>query len=96
MTGIDIVEKALRRARERVQQAGVEMRLVHGDVTNLRAAGIGSGFRLEPHGDLPRLERHPSGGYGSRGRRDHSVRRNRSAACVAEAQATADTGRKPE
>jgi len=38
--------EALQRARERVQQAGVEMRLVRGDVTDLRAAGIGSGFRL--------------------------------------------------
>jgi SAM-dependent methyltransferase len=46
VTGIDIVDKALARARDRVQQAGVEMRLVHGDVTALRAAGIGSGFRL--------------------------------------------------
>src|SRR5204862_7857201 len=39
-------EKVLRRARERVNGAGVEMRLVHGDVTALREAGIGSGFRL--------------------------------------------------
>jgi SAM-dependent methyltransferase len=46
VTGLDIVDKALRRARDRVQKAGVEMRLVHGDVTALRAAGIGSGFRL--------------------------------------------------
>lgn len=46
VTGIDIVQKALQRARDRVQQAGVEMRLVHGDVTDLRAADIGSGFRL--------------------------------------------------
>ena len=46
VTGIDIVPKALLRARDRVQQAGVEMRLVQGDVTDLRAAGIGSGFRL--------------------------------------------------
>jgi SAM-dependent methyltransferase len=46
VTGIDIVERALRRARDRVRQAGVEMRLVHGDVTALRAAGLGSGFRL--------------------------------------------------
>jgi SAM-dependent methyltransferase len=46
VTGIDIVEKALRRARERVQAAGVEMRLVHGDVTTLREAGVGDGFRL--------------------------------------------------
>jgi len=46
VTGLDIADKALRRARDRMQKAGVEMRLVHGDVTALRAAGIGSGFRL--------------------------------------------------
>jgi SAM-dependent methyltransferase len=46
VTGIDLIEKALRRARDRVRKAGVDMRLVHGDVTALRAAGIGSGFRL--------------------------------------------------
>lgn len=46
VTGIDIVEKALRRARERVEEAGVEMSLVHGDATALRDAGVGSGFRL--------------------------------------------------
>jgi SAM-dependent methyltransferase len=46
VTGIDIVDKALRRAHDGVTKAGVEMRLVRGDVTALRAAGIGSGFRL--------------------------------------------------
>jgi SAM-dependent methyltransferase len=46
VTGVDIVEKALRRARERVAEAGVEMKLVHGDVTALERADIGSGFRL--------------------------------------------------
>lgn len=46
VTGIDLVEKALVRARDRVQEAGVDVRLVHGDVTALRAAGIGPGFRL--------------------------------------------------
>jgi methyltransferase family protein len=46
VTGIDIVDKALRRAHHEVTKAGVEMRLVRGDVTALRAAGIGSGFRL--------------------------------------------------
>jgi hypothetical protein len=40
------VEKALRRARERVDGAGVEMRLVHGDVTALRQSEVGSDFRL--------------------------------------------------
>ncbi len=46
VTGIDIIDKALRRARDRVREAGVDMRLVHGDVTALQAADIGSGFRL--------------------------------------------------
>jgi cyclopropane fatty-acyl-phospholipid synthase-like methyltransferase len=46
VTGIDTVRKALDRARERVDEAGVEMRLVHGDVTALRKAGVGSGFRF--------------------------------------------------
>ncbi len=46
VTGIDIIDTALRRARDQVRKAGVAMRLVHGDVTALRAAGIGSGFRL--------------------------------------------------
>ena len=46
VTGIDVVEKALRRARDRVDEADVEMRLVHGDVTALRQAEVGSGFRL--------------------------------------------------
>lgn len=46
VTGVDIVEKALDRARERVEEAGVEMRLVHGDVTALRQTDVGSGFRL--------------------------------------------------
>lgn len=46
VTGVDIVPRALQRARQRVQNTGVDMELVQGDVTNLRAAGIGSGFRL--------------------------------------------------
>ena len=46
VTGIDFVEKALRRARDRIQTVGVDMRLVRGDVTALRAAGVGQGFRL--------------------------------------------------
>src|SRR5918992_2779040 len=45
VTGVDVVEKALRRARERVEEAGVEMRLVHGDVTALRQ-DVESRFRL--------------------------------------------------
>jgi len=46
VTGVDIVEKALQRARDRVESAGVDVQLVHGDVTVLRAAGVDSGFRL--------------------------------------------------
>jgi cyclopropane fatty-acyl-phospholipid synthase-like methyltransferase len=46
VTGVDLVEKALERARARVEEAGVDMRLVHGDVTALTQADIGSGFRL--------------------------------------------------
>ena len=46
VTSVDIVEKALERARERVEGAGVDVRVVHGDVTDLRNADVGSGFRL--------------------------------------------------
>lgn len=46
VTGVDIVDKALQRARDRVDEAGVDVRLVRGDVTDLAAAGVGSGFRL--------------------------------------------------
>jgi SAM-dependent methyltransferase len=46
VTGIDIVPKALRAARQRARRAGVACRFVDGSVTALSAAGIGSGFRL--------------------------------------------------
>lgn len=46
VTGVDIVSKALDRARDRVRSAGVDMRVLHGDATSLREAGVGSGFRL--------------------------------------------------
>lgn len=46
VTGVDFVPKALRRARARAAEVGVEMRLVEGDVTKLGQAGIGSGFRF--------------------------------------------------
>jgi SAM-dependent methyltransferase len=46
VTGVDNVERALGRARERVRDAGVAMRLVKGDVTNLTGSGIDSGYRL--------------------------------------------------
>ena len=46
VTGVDIVEKALGRARERAEAEGVEMRIVHGDATALRQSEVGSGYRL--------------------------------------------------
>ena len=46
VTGVDLVEKALGRARARIKDAGVEMSLVRGDVTALSESDVGSGFRL--------------------------------------------------
>lgn len=46
VTGVDIVPKALDAARRRVEQAGVQARLVQGDLADLRAADIGSDFQL--------------------------------------------------
>jgi SAM-dependent methyltransferase len=46
VTGIDIVPKAVRTARERARNADVEVLFVEGSITALAAAGIGSGFRL--------------------------------------------------
>lgn len=46
VTGVDLAESALRRAGDRVRTAGVEMKLVRGDVTALGRANIGVGFRF--------------------------------------------------
>jgi len=46
VTGVDIIDKALDRARDRVATEGVDVQLVKGDVTDLGSAGIGDGFRL--------------------------------------------------
>ena len=46
VTGIDLVQKALDRGRERVRTAGVKMKLVQADVTRLSEPAVGSGFRL--------------------------------------------------
>jgi len=46
VTGIDVVPKAVRMARERARGAGVAARFVEGSITALSATGIGSGFRL--------------------------------------------------
>jgi SAM-dependent methyltransferase len=45
VTGVDFVAKALRRARERSAEAGVEPRFLQGDVTSLPDE-VGSGYRL--------------------------------------------------
>lgn len=46
VTGVDIVPKAVRTARERARRAGVKVQFVEGSITALTTAGIGSGFRL--------------------------------------------------
>lgn len=46
VTGVDNVSRALRRARERVNDAGVEMRLIRGDVTKDLESQVGSGYSL--------------------------------------------------
>ena len=46
VTGIDLVEKPLERARERVREAGVDMRVIQGDVTNMQGTNVGDGYRL--------------------------------------------------
>jgi len=46
VTGVDLVEKALERARNRVREEGVDMRLIQASVTDLVAADVGSNFRL--------------------------------------------------
>jgi len=65
VTGVDFVESALRRAHDRVQKAGVDMRLIHGDVTALQAARVGDGFRLildtGTFHDLNRVQREAMG-----------------------------------
>lgn len=46
VTGVDIVQKALARGHERIKDAGVDVQLVQGDVTDLESAEIGSGYEL--------------------------------------------------
>lgn len=46
VTGVDRVEKALGRARERISSEGVDMRVLKGDVTKLQDTEVGEGFRL--------------------------------------------------
>lgn len=46
VTGIDLIPKAVRGARLRAEQAGVDARFVEGNVTALRETEVGTGFRL--------------------------------------------------
>ena len=46
VTGVDIVDTALARARERVEAEGVSMTVVKGDVTDLGPSGLEPGFDL--------------------------------------------------
>lgn len=46
VTGLDIVETALERARESIRRSRVNMRTIKGDATALRDSGIDAGFRL--------------------------------------------------
>jgi len=46
VTGVELVAKAVARARKRAAAASVPMRIVRADVTKLRASGVGTGFRL--------------------------------------------------
>lgn len=44
VVGVDVVPKAVRAARSRAGTAGVDVSFLEGDVTELRSAGVGSGF----------------------------------------------------
>lgn len=46
VVGIDVVPKAIRAARKRAQTARVDVDFLEGDVTALRDAGVGTGFRF--------------------------------------------------
>ena len=46
VTGVELVPRAARAARLRAGKAGVDAEIVEGDVTALRDAGVGDGFRL--------------------------------------------------
>ncbi len=46
VTGVDNAENALRRARDRVRAERLDVEIVHGDVTDLRASGVGTGYRI--------------------------------------------------
>ena len=74
-SGVDNVDKALRRASGRVAEAGVEMRLVRGDVTALRQAGVAAASRSE--GFIPRAHWPPAPGGGCFAHADKASRSRR-------------------
>jgi len=46
VTGVDVVRKAIFKARDRARTSGVEAEFVQGDITDLRAAGLEPGFQF--------------------------------------------------
>jgi SAM-dependent methyltransferase len=44
VTGVDFVSKAVREAEARARNAGVHVRFIKADVTDLRRAGVGTGY----------------------------------------------------
>lgn len=46
VTGVEMEPRAIKEARQRAQVAGVPVRFVQGDVTNVSELGIGTGFTL--------------------------------------------------
>jgi SAM-dependent methyltransferase len=46
VTGVDIVPKAVRSARERAREAGVEVEFVEGSAAALSSSGVGTGYQL--------------------------------------------------
>ena len=96
VTGIDIVDKALRRARERAQKSGVNMRFVRGRCDGTtggrRRVRLPAGAR---HWDLPRPEQRPARRDRSGDQRGRRARCHRATARVAAAQETADTRCEP-
>jgi SAM-dependent methyltransferase len=46
VTGVDNVPRAVARARERIRETGVDMRVVVGDVTRMLRSAAGSGYDL--------------------------------------------------
>ena len=46
VTGVDIVPKAIRAARHRAADAGVDVRFMQGNVAAMQPADVGSGYRL--------------------------------------------------